>query len=129
VRNGRRDQKQGLDEQTRREGGREGGKEGNVPRHASKPTNGKLIKQFLAQLHVPNEEQLGVVLQEGEGVVDCPHEDVFFEDGVHASVGREGGKEGGRGEGVSGCRKGRRRSTLVSCCRREKVSSTAPTKM
>jgi len=62
-----------------------------------------LVKQFLAELHVADEEELGVVLEEGESIVHRADEDVLFEDGSHASVGggrageaREGERERGR---------------------------------
>ena len=84
------------------EGGKEGGREGgDVPRHAPKTTDGQLVEQFLAQLHVADKEELGVVLEEGEGVIHRADENMFLEDCVHASVRvkeerRKGRREGGR---------------------------------
>ena len=36
------------------------------------------------------------MLEEGEGIIDGPDENMFLEDGIHASVWGKGGREGGR---------------------------------
>ena len=61
---------------------------GSVPWDAAEAADGELVEELFGQFDVSDEEEFGVVLEEGEGVVDDAHEDVLLEEGVEVAVWR-----------------------------------------